>query len=84
MRYCRTCLIEPAVLAWQPFGPNETPDGSGAFTALGWHYRGFPVVPVCDACHDTIIRHDGDRAFTLRYVPYIYVAARRSVERAPF
>lgn len=84
MRYCRTCHLHPASDAWQPFGPNETPDESGAFTALGWHYRGFPIIPVCNDCHDAIIRHDVDRAFTVKREPYMYVAARRSVEHAPF
>ena len=43
----------PAAYAWQPFGPDSSPVGT--MTALGSHYRGFPVLKLCTACHDDIV-----------------------------
>jgi hypothetical protein len=40
---CQVCKQEQAEWAWQPFGPNETPD---SYTLIGSHYRGFPVIKV--------------------------------------
>lgn len=37
-----------AVWGWQPFGPDF--DNRLTFTTLGSHYRGFPVIKVCDEC----------------------------------
>jgi DNA-binding XRE family transcriptional regulator len=51
MAKCKVCKTTEAVWAWQPFGPNETPL---CFTTLGSHYRGFPVIKVCDDCHSDI------------------------------
>jgi hypothetical protein len=39
--------------AWQPWGPHDDP--RTAFALGNWWYRGFPMVRVCDACHDKII-----------------------------
>lgn len=47
MPKCRTCNENEATWAWQPFGPNDTPD---SFALLGSHYRGYAVVKVCDDC----------------------------------
>lgn len=44
---CQICKIEQAEWAWQPFGPNESPD---SYMLLGSHYRGFPVIKVGDSC----------------------------------
>lgn len=41
---------QEAEFAWQPFGPEPNCRDKGAFTALGSHYRGFPVVKVCWDC----------------------------------
>ena len=49
MAKCASCQKD-AVWAWQPFGPGED---ALVFTALGSHYRGFPVVKVCDECKQT-------------------------------
>ena len=46
---CQCCKNEEAIWAWQPFGPNESPD---SFMALGDHYRGFPVIKVGEVCKD--------------------------------
>ena len=53
MSKCQICKQEDAVSAFQPFGPDEQPHTF--MTALGWHYRGFPVIKVCGACHDWIV-----------------------------
>lgn len=47
MSKCNICRENEATWAWQPFGPNDTPD---SFTLPGSHYRGFAVVKVCDSC----------------------------------
>jgi hypothetical protein len=58
---CRICG-STAIVSWQPFGPS--PDGPrSGFSMPGWHYRGFPVVPVCDLCK-TLIEHDQPVRFT--------------------
>ena len=43
---CKQCKTGEAVWAWQP--------DLAAFYALGWHQRGFAVVPVCEACREAI------------------------------
>lgn len=47
--------------AWQPFGPNETPD---SFMLLGSHYRGFLVIKVCGTCRSAIQTGDFEVRFT--------------------
>lgn len=51
MPKCNCCIYQTtdnqAVWAWQPFGPGGVAD---TFTTLGSHYRGYPVVKVCDGC----------------------------------
>ena len=47
MDKCHVCQNNVAEWAWQPFGPSEDAD---CFTALGSHYRGFPVIKICDDC----------------------------------
>jgi len=51
MSKCRVCKLSEAEWAWQPFGPDE---GIGSFALLGNHYRGFPVVKICEQCKDDI------------------------------
>jgi hypothetical protein len=43
---CAICYKNQGDWAWQPFGPDE----QDTFTLSGNHYRGFPVVKVCDEC----------------------------------
>ncbi len=43
---CRICRVERAEWAWQPCGPGIVM----CFMLLGSHYRGYPVVKVCDSC----------------------------------
>jgi len=47
MPKCRICHEELALWAWQPFGPGKPREG---FTLLGNHYRGFPVIKICESC----------------------------------
>lgn len=47
MAKCQLCKTKEAIWAWQPDGPGED---EYTFTALGHHYRGFPVVKVCEPC----------------------------------
>ncbi len=56
MTKCAICKTEEAIWAWQPFGPD--PDPVGTFAGLGNHYRGFPVIKVCELCRIEI-RKDG-------------------------
>lgn len=49
---CEVCRAQGAAWAWQPFGPDE--DAKSAFSTLGSHYRGFPVVKVCDECKEKV------------------------------
>lgn len=48
---CQCCKSKEASMAWQPFGPEEATD---SFALLGNHYRGFPVIKVCDSCQSKI------------------------------
>ena len=55
--------------AWQPFGPDESPD---CFTALGSHYRGFPVIKVCGICKSAF--QSGDFVVKFSYQGFHYLA----------
>ena len=45
-RKCKRCKVNEAVWAWQP--------DLEAFYTLGWHQRGFAVIPVCDNCREAL------------------------------
>jgi len=49
---CYVCHEHEAIYAWQPFGPG---DDYNCFTSPGSHYRGFPVIKVCDDCRTRIL-----------------------------
>lgn len=66
MTKCQVCRDDQATWAWQPFGPNDTPD---SFTLLGNHYRGFTVIKVCDSCKRQFQRGSA-LVFTYQYVLY--------------
>ena len=53
MAKCKLCREREAEWAWQPFGPDEE---VASFSFLGSHYRGFPVIKVCDPCKQDIER----------------------------
>ena len=66
MKKCSICHKNEVEYAWQPFGPD---DKLSMFTLPGSHYRGFPVISVCQDCHDTILKilaHDPT-------APYVFV-----------
>lgn len=44
---CQVCKADEALWARQYIG-EDTP----TYTTLGSHYRGFPVVKVCDKCKE--------------------------------
>lgn len=64
---CQCCKNEEAVFAWQPFGPDTTP---ARYTALGSHYRGFPVIKVCTCCKDTFTSGD-EVSFVYKQTRYV-------------
>ena len=67
-----------AIWAWQPFGPDENPTSC---TTLGNHYRGFPVIKICDMCHDDLLNNIG-LVFTYKGTGYyIY---NNEVKETPF
>ncbi len=48
---CQVCARNDVEWSWQPAGPGED---ARCFTLPGSHYRGFPVVKVCDHCKQRI------------------------------
>lgn len=78
MRKCVCCKQAEAGWAWQPFGPGEH---ITVFTTLGSQYRGFAVLPVCDACQVAITQGE-PVYFTYKQTPY--VAVKGGVNEAPF
>lgn len=47
---CVRCKSPEAIWAVQPWGPDERV----TVTTLGSHYRGFPVIKLCDECLQTL------------------------------
>jgi hypothetical protein len=75
---CAICKQARAEVAWQPFGPGVCLNG--CFSPLGWHYFGYPVVQICDACEQRI--RDGEPVVFQRGSRR-YVARGMNVEVAP-
>ena len=75
MAKCRVCKENDGTWAWQPFGPNDTPD---SFTLLGSHYRGFAVIKICDNCKRRF-QTGASLVFTYQYV--LYKITKSSRER---
>ena len=87
MRKCATCKATIATWAWQPFGPGD--DIQHTFAVIGAHYRGFPVIKICDACKkeiqipiDVIRGHQLVLHFT--YKGTSYYVSNGQVGREPF
>jgi len=80
MRKCEVCKQSEAEWAWQPFGPDENPR---TFTTLGSHYRGFPVLAICNHCEYKISnKFEHDTHFTYKsrcYVLYSWLDTITSV-----
>lgn len=55
MSKCVSCKINEAEWAFQPFGPDE----KFSVSLLGWHYRGFAVIKLCNDCKDELVDHNG-------------------------
>ena len=72
---CHACHQEEAQWAWQPFGPDETPD---SFQLLGSHYRGFPVVKVCSTCKSAF--QTGDFVVRFPYKGHRFLARDHTVQ----
>ena len=51
---CQMCREHDAVTSWQPFGPAENCRDGDAFMAFGSHYRGYPVMKICEDCQGMI------------------------------
>ncbi len=56
------CCMD-AVWAMQPFGPDKVV----TFALIGNHYRGFPVIKVCDLCKENI-----EEAITGEMPPFFF------------
>ena len=52
---CQICKQKERDWSWQPFGPDES---ALTFALPGSHYRGFPVIGVCDWCKAKIERKE--------------------------
>jgi hypothetical protein len=68
---CAICKQNESIWAWQPFGPGET---SLEFSMLGSHYRGFPVIKMCDGCKETAesATHEKPVSFAYKGRSYIW------------
>jgi len=78
---CAICRHARTIHAFQPFGPDDKP----LFTALGSHYRGFPVIPVCDECKQRIL---SGAPYSFTYQGDIYTASAQytdgKIVKSPF
>lgn len=72
---CHACHQEEAQWAWQPFGPDKTPE---SFQLLGSQYRGFPVVKACSPCKSAF--QTGDFVVRFTYKGHRFVAKDRQVQ----
>ena len=74
---CQVCRHADAEWSWQPFGPDENPL---SFALIGSHYRGFPVVKVCDFCKREAIENCVETGtpvrFTLKETEYVFDGAQ--------
>jgi hypothetical protein len=67
MNKCRVCKEQMIQWAWQPLGPGKDND---TFMLPGHHYRGFPVLGICDSCKQNIAR-GGEVKYTYKGQQYI-------------
>src|SRR5712692_8231990 len=72
---CHACHEEGAQWAWQPFGPDETPE---SFQLVGSHYRGFPVIKVCSTCKSAF--QTGDFVVRFTYKGHRFLAKDHTVQ----
>jgi len=67
-----------ATWAWQPFGPAED---SRCVTTLGNHYRGFPVIKICDDCYRDL---DNGHTLVFTYKSVRYYSDGFALQETPF
>jgi len=79
MSKCQACGLKDSVWAWQPFGPDES---ILCFTTEGCHYRGFPVIKICDDCKRDIVKGNPGVVFTYKHQGYF--ALDGEVKESPF
>src|SRR2546421_291439 len=72
---CQACHERETQWAWQPFGPDETPE---SFQLLGSHSRGFPIVKVCSACKSAF--QTGDFVVRFTYKGHRFLAQDHAVQ----
>ncbi len=72
---CHACHEQEAHWAWQPFGPEKTPE---SFQLLGSQYRGFPVVKVCSPCK--LAFQTGDFVVRFSYKGHRFIAKDHTVQ----
>ena len=73
---CQACKRQESELwAWQPFGPGE--DIRTMFMVPGSHYRGFPIIKVCDSCKNDF--EHGDFAVRFEYKGHKYIGENHQV-----
>jgi len=75
-RKCSVCKSGEVVWAWQPFGPD---DSVKSFMFPGEHYRGFPVIMICDHCKEEIERR-GHFIFAYKGEHYMAYPTQNRVE----
>ena len=77
---CRICHApRSAIWLWQPCGPSDRIDD--AFACPGYHYRGFPAIPVCDTCRGKI-KAGEPVTFTYKGRSFVTVPAENIIEEA--
>ena len=79
-RCCMRGCGEMAPWAWHPFGPGEPL----TFMMPGSHYRGFPVLRVCQDHKTELQAQKEDIALTYRQTPMCYAPAIDRVVQSPF
>jgi hypothetical protein len=72
---CQICKDEEAEWAWQPFGPDTSPD---SYALLGSHYRGHPVIKVGDVCKTAF--QSGDFEVKFEYKGYHFIGKDHQVK----
>src|SRR5260370_3422968 len=72
---CHSCHEQEAQWAWQPFGPDKTPE---SFQLLVSHYRGFPIVKVCSTCK--LAFQTGDFVVRFTYKGHRFLAKDHAVQ----
>lgn len=76
---CAVCHTKgSADWAWQPFGPDES---VLCFALAGSHYRGFPVVPVCNQCKKLLERKPDGHPIVFTYQGLGYALIDNQVVR---